>query len=140
MNETLRQLLLRSFDEALSPSEQETLERALAASAELRAEKGRFANTAQMIAARADRSVQPFFAARVQQRILEMAARENESAAAWRWAFRRVAIAGAALLVLLLGPRLLIDKPFSLAAALGMPPLSLTTVWQMDILSEEQMP
>lgn len=134
MNDTPRQLLLRSFDETLSPSEQEILNRALAVSAELRAEKSRIANTAQMLAAHADRSVQPFLAGRVQQRILEMAARENELAAVWRWAFRRVVLAGATLLAMWLGQHVAAGKHFAVAAVLGWPQLSLATVWQMNVL------
>lgn len=133
MNENVLQLLLRSFDEALSPAEQEALNQALAASAKLRAEKESLENAARMLAENADRSAQPFFAARVQRRILETAARENELAAAWRWAFRRVAMAGATLLVLWLGQHALAGKPLTMAAALGWPQLSLANVWQMNL-------
>ena len=91
-------LLIRSFDDELSAQEQARLAGALAASAELRAEKARLEVLRATLGEQAY-AFRPFFATRLMARLQ----RERETwATSLPFAFRRIALPALALVVLLL--------------------------------------
>jgi anti-sigma factor RsiW len=122
MEDRIRDLLYRSLDGDLSPDEREDLDTALAASAELRRERDDALAVRGLIKDSAERSFGPFFAERVVNTI--RSEREGEAAGAPFFesllhAFRRVAIAAAAVAAFLLIYNLNQGGSLSVAAAFG---------------------
>ncbi|MFQ6114042.1 MAG: hypothetical protein ACE5NG_08115 [bacterium] len=138
MNERILELLYRSFGETLSKEEQAELEEALVASNELQEEKRCISDMRQIIADSAERKFKPFFSTRVMRRIKAEAIEQEDF---WRdlvWAFRRLALAGAIAIILLLANSVLLQKNNSLDSVLGMPQLTLEDTWQMSNIVEEE--
>ena len=106
MDKKLLKLLYRSFDEALETEDKERLDRALKESEELRREKGRILAQRKTLAESSrGSSFPPFFTERVMHRIEALDPKKNgfESfAEALLFVFRRFAIVGAVIFLLLL--------------------------------------
>ena len=105
MNKTVLKLLYRSFDDDLNPEEKEHLDRALKESDELRKEKEQILAQRQALAESSETSFKPFFAARVMDRIDTLGPKNNGFESFYETLilmFRRFAIVGAAILLLLL--------------------------------------
>lgn len=132
MNERILDLLYRSFDDELTKEEQRELAEALSSSLELREEKKRITEMRQRIADEAIRSFKPFFSARVLQRLKEETVAGEDFFESIVWAFRRIALAGAAALLLLIATNVLTERTVSLDSLLGMPQLTLEDTWQLE--------
>lgn len=99
VDKELYELLLRSLDEPLPSEEADRLNTALAESEALRAERDellKLRNTLQ----KTPYQFKPFFPSRVMQKIEQLDAIPSISDY-WLWAFRRVALPGLAILLLL---------------------------------------
>ncbi len=138
MKKRIFELLYRSFEEQLSPTEQEQLDRALAESAALRAEKDRIAQLRTMISNSGPRSFRPFFAEKVIRKIREQGRSPESFADSLIEVFRPITIAVATVLIFLLGYNLFISEDKSLASALAEPEIKLeqaldpTITWIME--------
>jgi hypothetical protein len=122
MNDKILDLLYRSFDSGLSSREQQQLDKALAGSAELRAERDRITAMREAVRSSAAGSFKPFLAERVMQRIGGELGYENglqELFDSLVFAFRRVALIGAVAAVVLVGYNLKASDEVTLAAAFG---------------------
>jgi anti-sigma factor RsiW len=114
------QLLLRSFDEALSAEAQAMLDTALAASPELRAEKARLEALREALAGQ-EYAFRPFFATRLMARLQ----RERETwASSLPFAFRRIALPALALVLLLLLTVVYTEQSLSFEALTGVSTLA----------------
>jgi hypothetical protein len=105
MDKKILRLLYRSFDDELNQEEKEQLDRALRGSEELRKEKERVLAQRQALAASSASSFKPFFAERVMGRIESLGIKKNGFESFYEMLllmFRRFAIIGAAILLLLL--------------------------------------
>jgi anti-sigma factor RsiW len=142
MNKKAIELLYRSFDDSLAPREKEQLEEALAGSKELREEKERIRAMRGAISAGAARSFKPFFAERVMRKIASTRER-NRSAEAFfeslQYAFRRVAVVGATVIIALAVYNFVKTGDVSVVGVLGMPQETLEEVLEspFDFTLEE---
>ena len=105
MNKTILKLLYRSFDDELNPEEKEHLDRALKESEELRKEKEQILAQRQALRESSAPSFKPLFAERVMNRIDTLGPKNNGFESFYETLiliFRRFAIVGAAILLLLL--------------------------------------
>lgn len=136
MNKRIVELLYRSFDSKLTEAEQSELARALAESPELRREKVQIEETREFLRDGAERSFRPFFSARVLNRI-KSERRQADFGASLLWAFRRVALAGAFALLLLIANNIFQSSSVSVDALLGLPQLTIEDTWQLQNPLEE---
>ena len=105
MDKNILKLLYRSFDDELNPKEKERLDRALKESEELRKEKEQILLQRQALVKSSTPSFKPFFAERVMNRIETSGQKINGFESFHETLllmFRRFAIVGAAILLLLL--------------------------------------
>ncbi len=105
MNKTILKLLYRSFDDELNEKEREQLEKALKESKELQEEREQIIAQRQALAASSPPSFKPFFAERVMNRIETLGRKNNGLESFYETLllmFRRFAVIGAAILLLLL--------------------------------------
>lgn len=102
MSKKLRKWLYRSLDGSLRPRIKKRLESALARSPELRAEQARIITQRHDIAGSAARSFEPFFAERVWNRIQAEKQPVDSFYDSLKAVFRRFAVAGAIVVILLL--------------------------------------
>jgi hypothetical protein len=105
MDKKILKLLYRSFDDELNEKEREQLEKALKKSKELQEEREQIIAQRQALAASSEPSFKPFFAERVMNRIESLGRRNNGLESFYEillLMFRRFAVIGAALLLLLL--------------------------------------
>jgi hypothetical protein len=105
MDKKILKLLYRSFDCELNGRERELLRVALEQSEELRREKERISTQRRALSASPKPSFEPFFAERVMSRIDSLDERKNGLEAFYETLlgmFRRFALVGAAVLIILL--------------------------------------
>lgn len=105
MDKKILKLLYRSFDDELNETETQRLKEALRQSDELRQVKDRILAQRQAIAEGPKPSFRPFFAERVMSRIASLSAKKNGLEAFYETLlamFRRFALVGAAILIILL--------------------------------------
>ena len=140
MTQKLIKLLHRSFDNKLSPNEEETLSKALASSEALRAEKARIEELRRLLQDNAVHSFQPFFSARVMRRIEDMQSAGTSFVDSMFWSFKFVAIAAALVIATLISQSLTGQNQLSLDAVLGMPQPSLEETWRLDFQVQETTP
>jgi len=98
-------MLYRSFDNELNPEEKERLDRALKESEELRKEKEQILEQRQALAESSAPSFKPLFPERVMKRIESLGKKKNGFDSFYETLllmFRRFAIVGAAILLILL--------------------------------------
>ena len=122
MDKKIVHLLYKSFDVALSDLEQKILNRALADSLELRLEKERINKIRNRAARSAAVSFKPFFAERVMQQIKSAKERIEHASDFFEslvYMFRRVALVGVLVSLLILSYNLIRSENFSLSGALG---------------------
>jgi anti-sigma factor RsiW len=125
MNKKIVELLYRSFDDKLTPAEQQRLDQALSDSKELREEKIRIAQMRTVISDSGQRSFQPFFAEKVMRRIREAKRTQESFFDSLIEVFRPVAIAATILFIVLLAYNLFKSDNKSLASALAEPEITL---------------
>ena len=105
MDKKILKLLYRSFDDELNEQEREQLEKALKESKELQKEREQILAQRQALAASSAPSFKPFFAERVMSRIETLGRKNNGFESFYQTLlliFRRFAIVGAGILLLLL--------------------------------------
>jgi anti-sigma factor RsiW len=130
MREEILDLLYRSFDGDLTADEQQRLEAALS-SPELRREKTRLETIRKAIAASRTDSFRPFFAERVMQQIKSAAPERVEEQTFSQYlshVFRRVVLAGAAVVIAFLIYNVAVSREISLSTALGVPEITMEEV------------
>jgi len=131
MNKKTLELLYKSFDSELSREEKRQLEEALAGSDELRQEQERIAAMRESISTGAARSFRPFFAERVMHRISSPGEARNGAQQFFeslQFAFRRVAVVGAAAIILLAAYNFIRIGEVSVAGVFGLPQETLEEV------------
>ena len=121
MNEKIRSLLVRSFDEELLPHEKAQLEQALSASALLRRERDELEALRRAFASGAATSFQPGFNARVLAKIRALKQPRENFTTSLSWAFRRIAIAATLAAMAVLVHNFYVEQNISLQAALRLP-------------------
>ena len=122
MNRKAIDLLYRSFDGTLTPGEEKELHQALAKSQQLRKERERILAIRSAISASATRSFRPLFAERVMHAITSAGAEKNGLELFFRCltlAFRRVAVVGATVILMLLGYNFVKTGDITVAGAFG---------------------
>jgi anti-sigma factor RsiW len=105
MDNKILKLLYRSFDDELNPEEKERLDRALEESEEIRKEKEQILAQRQALAGSSAPSFKPFFPEQVMNRIESLGKKKNGFESFYETLllmFRRFAIVGAAILLILL--------------------------------------
>jgi len=105
MDKKILKLLYRSFDDELNETETQRFKEALRQSDELRREKDRILAQRHAIAESQKPSFKPFFTERVMSRIASLSAKKNGLEAFYETLlaiFRRFALVGAAILIILL--------------------------------------
>lgn len=124
MNDRLKELLMRSFDSELTPEEERELTEALEGAPELREERARHAKLRAALAKGPDGGFGPLFVQRVMERIeaVDLAALGalDKAAMTFGQMFRRVALIGAAAMLVLMVVNLSFSECFSLAGAFGL--------------------
>lgn len=129
-------LLYRSFEEELEEKEQKQLEEAIKNFEELRREKGQISVMRKTVSDSAARSFKPFFAERVMNRIIEAEEKERSLAAIYeplKAVFRRLAIAGAIVMIALIVYNLGIGESFTLDEAFYVSELTLEEILPMPL-------
>ena len=114
MNKNILKLLYRSFDSKLNKKEQNQLNIALKRSAQLRREKELITTQRKALSATGEQSFKPFFAERVIKQITSQ--KENGLEAfyeAIKHVFRRFAVVGALVMLILVTYNLSIGDNFS---------------------------
>jgi hypothetical protein len=140
MNQKILDLLYKSFEVQLTKHEQHQLERALADSEQLRAEKERIAVLRKSVAAGTNDSFKPFFADRVMQRIRAQR-EENEQELFFDSLihfFRPIAIAAIVLVIILTGYNMVGDNPLTGENGLAITEISVEDAFDpmMDYIQE----
>ena len=131
MEKTIKDLLIRSLDGPVTERERRKLDKALARSAPLRAELKQLMRLREGLS-KSRYSFKPFFADRVMAHIQpggQFAAPVHDFFDALFYSFRRVAFAGAVLLVLLVSYHVIENKSLSFEGLLGFQELTLEEVW-----------
>jgi hypothetical protein len=137
MNKKILKLLYRSFDDDLSKREQRQLEKGLENSTELRKEKERIAAERQAISTGAAQSFKPGFVGRVMRRIQAMAEEKNTLEAFYgilKAVFRRLAVAAAVIMIVLITINLIIGESLSAERAFYTSELTFEEVLQLPLL------
>ena len=126
MGKHLHKLLIRSFDETLNDRDQQKLNEALIKSAALRKEKEKLAQI-RTFSGQSEQSFRPFFASRVMNKLENLRhveSEENDQAFQFSFAFNRLAVSGAFLILVLLGITYFTTGSLSLDAIIGISELS----------------
>ena len=139
-NEALK-LIRRSFDEQLSEEELISLNNALNSSIELKKEKENIIAIRAAASRQSGKRFSPFFADRVMQKIRSQREAINDKiydfGTSLNFAFRRIAIAGAVVITLLLSGTFLSEGTFSIEKALGLQQVSIEDTWSLNNLISE---
>ena len=127
MDEKIKELLYRSFDETLKPEDSEKLEQALASSDELLKEKQEIANLRGQLYETKSTQFKPFFAERVLTKIhASINSKEEDTFFDSLFVlFRPVAIAAAVLIIIFAGYNVTASGQISLEGALAIPEVTL---------------
>lgn len=113
MSKKIKRWLYRSLDGSLRPRAKKRLDAALARSPELRTERQRILSQRRDISGMAASSFEPLFAERVMSRIRTMNQNTDPFYEALRSVFRKFAVAGTILVILLLSYNLVKDNSFN---------------------------
>ena len=122
MNDEIRNLMLDALERELTPEEQKQLDAALAGSEELRREREELLQLQDTLAGSARTSFEPFFAARVANRIEAEVNSESHLEMvfdAMLTVFRRVATVSAVAVIALVAYNLSTSAEISVASAFG---------------------
>jgi hypothetical protein len=132
MDEKILKLLYRSLDASLTDAEQAELQQALTQSDELRAEKKRIVALRKQLQRGAVRTFRPFFAERIVSR-LERAKRQNlrqyDFFDSMVYVFRRVLVAAAVIVILLVSYNIIENNGLSMNKLLGFQEVTPEDVW-----------
>lgn len=140
MKEKLLKLLYKSFEVKLTGEEQRHLENALESFQFLQEEKRNIEQLRHTISNSGKNSFSPFFAEKIMQRIenpIEANSPIDDFLTSLLWSFRRVAIAGGVVVLLLLINNFITNDSVSVDAALSYKQMSIEDVWSFnDLISE----
>ncbi len=128
MGKDIREILYRSFDESLTPEEDQILQEALEKSKTLREEKESIAIMRQSVSDSAAKSFEPFFAERVMQKIQTSSKIEKGNDPFFESLFnlfRPLALGAAVLTIILLSYNIIKSDRVSLAGAFAEPVVTL---------------
>ena len=129
MNDKLHTLLIRSFDASLDEKEQVQLQQALV-EPEISHERDRIVLLRTKIKETAASAFGPFFVQRVLQRLVSA----HEEFRRWLlWGYRRVALIGAVIVLLLASYNMSKHDSVSLAAAFAQPEHTLEQVLRLEV-------
>lgn len=129
MNDQLHTLLIRSFDASLDEKERVQLQQALV-EPEIRHERDRIVVLRTKIKETAASTFGPFFVQRVLQRLVSV----HEEFRRWLlWGYRRVALIGAVIVLLLASYNMSRRDSVSLAAAFAQPEYTLEQVVRLEV-------
>jgi len=142
MDEKIKTLLYRSFDEDLSPDESKLLEKALANSKELKEEKDKIDTLRVNIKESKASAFKPFFAERVLSKInASVNSQEEDSFFESLFViFKPVAVAAAVLIIGIAGYNVTTSGQISLDGALGIPEVTLDDAYDTSfaVMMEEE--
>ena len=135
MDEKIRELLYRSFDETLKPEDSKVLEHALANSDDLLKEKEEIAALRNQVYESKTEQFKPFFAERVLKRIQTSALDQNENAIfdSLIVLFKPVAIAATVLIIFVAGYNMADSGNISLEGALAIPDVTLDDAYNTSL-------
>jgi len=129
MNDKLHTLLIRSFDASLDDNERVQLQQALVNS-EVRNERDRIVVLRTQIKVTAASAFGPLFVQRVLRRLVSA----HEEFRRWLlWGYRRVALIGAVIVLLLASYNMSKHDSVSLAAAFAQPEHTLEQVLRLEV-------
>ena len=129
MNDQLHTLLIRSFDDSLDEKEQNQLQQTLL-EPEISVEYNRIVMLRKMITQTTASAFKPFFVRRVLQRL----ASAHEEFRRWLlWDYRRVAVVGAVIVLLLASYNMSKRDSLSIAAAFAQPEYTLEQVLRLEV-------
>lgn len=120
MNSSIRDLLYRSLDDALTAEEKQQLDTALASSSELREEHDQLVKMRQMVSAHAATSFEPWFARRVMRQIESGDSASELFFESLFTMFRRVAVAAAVAVAITISYNVMQSDTISLFSTLGL--------------------
>lgn len=132
MNNSITNLIYRSFDAPLSLKEQSLLTTALASSIELAQERQQIEKLRIILQQLSQQSFSPHFVKKVLNTLSGTIEREREYWESTLWAFRRVALMGAISMVALSILNLYLEENISLQALLRVSYWKTTDVTQID--------
>lgn len=142
MDEKIKILLYRSFDEDLNPDESKMLEKVLAKSEELQKEKEKITRLRVNIKEGKVSAFKPFFAERVLNRIQSSVNSQDEETffESLFVLFRPVAIAAAVLIIIVAGYNISTSGQISIEGALGVPEVTLDDAYttSLAVVMEEE--
>lgn len=135
-----RKLLYRSFEENLSPAEEKYLEAALGKSAELRWEKSELQKMRTRLAGSSAMGFSPGFSDQVMRRIRQAVPVNGfeEFIESLFWSFKRLAVAAAIVVILLLSINWISQGRVSLGSALAIPQLTVDDTVNLDEFTERE--
>ncbi len=136
MDDRILELLYRSFDDRLTEEEARELSEAMKASPELAGERERIAAMRDALSRGAPASFGPFFPEKVMRRIRELKEGTAEEDPFWESLFplfRRVALAGAVVSLVLIAYNLKTSETISLAAAFAAPEMTMEDLMESPI-------
>jgi hypothetical protein len=143
MDEMIRELLYRSFDDDLSPEEKHRLDEALEKSAELRTEQEKLSRMRKEISGSAEKSFEPLFVDRLMNRIQVENQKKSYSIDDFldslAWSFKRIALAASIAVIILLAVNIFQEKNISLDSLLAMPQITVQETWELNDLTEGEL-
>lgn len=143
MDEKIKELLYRSFDETLKPEDSKVLEYALANSDDLLKEKEEIAALRNQLYESTSKQFKPFFAERVLKQIQTYPLDQNENALfdSLMVLFKPVAIAATVLIILVSGYNIADSGNISLEGALAIPDVTFDDAYNTSlamVIEEEE--
>jgi hypothetical protein len=139
MNPKMLDLLYRSFDSALTETEEEALNDALAESPKLREERNQILKTREIVRQNPAPAFKPFFLSRLNHKLQDKRRQREDFSRSLKWSFRLVGLVGSLTVVLLFAYNSINEQSISMDSILGIPQATLEDTWQLDILGEENI-
>lgn len=140
MNKKVLDLLYRSFDEELSAAERKYLNEMLHKSKKLYSEQQKIKLIRDSIAESAEQSFSPTFSEQVMARLRMKKHKQTNGMedfldSLW-WAFKRVALAGSFITLLLIGLSVIQKGKISIDSLLALPQVNLEETFELTVLTE----
>jgi hypothetical protein len=135
MDEKLKALLYRSFEEQLTSEENNLLKEGLKNSSELREEERKISKLRNIIKKEKVSAFKPFFADRVMNEI-EAFVKDREEDTFFEslfFLFKPIAIAATALIIIIAGYNITSSGQFSLEGAIGIPEVTLDDAYDTSL-------
>ncbi|MFC1725275.1 hypothetical protein ACFL4T_06585 [candidate division KSB1 bacterium] len=127
MNKKLIKLLYRSFDGSLTEDEEKTLSDALQGSEELRSEKEKIMNLRSLVSGASEKEFSPFFTEKIMNKIESAKngyVKTNHIDRIAEFIFRRLALIGAAAVILLIAYNFIQTGQITVTGLFGIPEIT----------------